>query len=305
MANPSFIELLQGRWKAGHMLCVGLDIVPEMVPPSYLPDGSPWHRVVGFACAIVDATHELVCAFKLNRAFYESHGAEGINALEDIIYHIRWMTHHTVPIIDDAKRADIGNSSEQYAKGSFDHFGADAITVNPYLGGEALEPFLRRTDKGVIVLCKTSNPGGGEFQDLHTLVHDPGNKPTSMSAEDWLEILCSESMTLYERVAFNFATKWNQHGNCCLVVGATYPVAAKAVRGKAANVPFLIPGIGVQGGDLEATILASHDGRGLGMVINAGGSIVGASRGPDFAEAAGAVAVRLDREINLLQKEIA
>jgi orotidine-5'-phosphate decarboxylase len=243
------------------------------------------NTIVTFNRAIIEGTHDLVCAYKLNSAFYEAHGSEGLAALRLTILHIHRIVPD-VPVILDAKRADIGNTNKGYVSMAFDYLGADAITVHPYLGEDALRPFLDCADKGIIVLCRTTNLGAGEFQDLHTLTIDPREKPEGMTSDEWLEILCEDSLRLYERVALNVATKWNTSGNCHLVVGATYPAEAQVVRRLVGDVPFLIPGIGTQGGDVEATVLASTDSRSWGMIINASRSIIFASNGVDFAEAA-------------------
>ncbi|MDZ4205974.1 MAG: orotidine-5'-phosphate decarboxylase [Patescibacteria group bacterium] len=287
--------MLETQWSRGNFVCVGLDSEFGKIPESTHKSGhrsgnhhiavSVANTIVAFNRAIVEATKDLVCAYKPNIAFYEAHGDEGLNALHRTIVDIHAIAPD-VPVILDAKRADIGNTNAGYVEAAFDFLGADAITVHPYLGAEALQPFLDCKDKGIIVLCRTSNPGAGEFQDLHTLPLDPRARPEGMTAEAWLEELCEDSMRLYERVALNVATKWNKNSNCLLVVGATYPVEAERVRVKVGDVPFLIPGIGAQGGDVEATVMASQDSRGWGMIINSSRGIIFASEGADFAEAA-------------------
>jgi orotidine-5'-phosphate decarboxylase len=216
-----------------------------------------------FNKAIIDATSSLVCAYKLNSAFYEAEGSSGIEQLRASVAYIN-ETCSTIPVILDAKRADIGNTNNGYVEFAFDYLKVDAITLHPYLGEEALRPFLDRTDKGLIILCRTSNEGSGEFQDL--LVD---GKP------------------LYQRVAENVSKGWNKNGNCSLVVGATYTGEMKIVRQIAGDdMPFLVPGIGAQGGDIEA-VLKNGLGKGRkGLIINSARSIIFASSGPDFAEAA-------------------
>jgi len=216
---------------------------------------------------IVEATHDLVCAYKPNSAFYEAEGAKGIEALKKICEYIQ-KNYPEIPIILDAKRADIGNTNNGYVKFIFDYLNVDAVTLHPYLGHEAIQPFLDRKDKGSIILCHTSNPGAGEFQDL--LVD---GKP------------------LYQRVAMKVVNEWNKNENCLLVVGATYPEEMKIVRSIAPDMPFLVPGIGVQGGDVEATVKAGVDSRGMGAIINS-------SRGIIFASDPREEATNLRNEIN-------
>lgn len=284
MSSCKFIEMLKAQWAEGRFVCVGLDSNPEKLPQRIrkLADST---RQVRFNQAIIRATKDLVCAYKLNIAFYEWLGVPGLYNLRVTIQSIR-KEAPDIPVILDAKRADIGNTNIGYVKGAFEYLDADAITVNPYLGAEALGPFLECKDKGIIVLCRTSNKGAGEFQDLHTLTKDPRNKPDGMSAEEWLEILSEDSMRLYERVAKNVSEKWNIRGNCLIVVGATYPLEARRIRERVGNIPFLLPGIGAQGADVEATVLASRDGNHLGMIINSSRGIIFASEDDDFVEAA-------------------
>lgn len=265
------MEMLEAKWAEGKFVCVGLDPVLEKIPASVT---IPTHlrskdvdektaRIAAFNMALVDMTKDLVCAYKPNAAFYETHGAAGLEALSWTLHHIRQYASD-VPIIYDAKRADIGNTNAGYAKSAFDDLQADAITVHPYLGAEAMKPFLDRADKGVIVLCRTSNPGAGEFQQLLTKRDGP----------------------LYEFVARQVSRTWNTNNNCGVVVGATYPDELARVRAVVGDIPILIPGIGAQGGDLEATVKAGRDSRGRGMIINSSRGIIFASSGEDFAEAA-------------------
>jgi orotidine-5'-phosphate decarboxylase len=230
--------------------------------------------IIAFNREIVEATADIVCAYKINVAFYEAHGTEGIRALRRTIAIIRTVAPN-VPIILDAKRADIGNTNAGYVSAAFSFFLADAITVHPYLGAEALQPFLEQKDKGIIVLCRTSNPGAGEFQDLRV-----NGEP------------------LYQVVARRVANEWNRNGNCALVVGATYPEELYQVRRLAGDIPILIPGIGAQGGDVEKTVTAGKDNRGQGMIINSSRGIIFASKGADFAEAARRETAKLRDLIN-------
>lgn len=261
MVLRHFKQLLEGRWSCGNFLCVGLDTDLGKIPESVKRDTLA-KTIIEFNTAIIDATHDLVCAFKPNSAFYEAHGDEGWAALQETVRYIHEVAPD-VAIILDAKRADIGNTNDGYVEAVFDTLGMDAVTVHPYLGSDALEPFLARSSKGIIVLCKTSNPGAGEFQDL--LV---------------------DGEPLYRVVARHVSEKWNAHGNCGLVVGATYPEDLKAVRKIAGDMPILIPGIGVQGGEIEATVKSGRDSRGQGMIISTSRSVLFASSGKDFAEAA-------------------
>lgn len=253
------------------LVCVGLDS-----DVTKLPGGVDQ---LAFNKAIVDATHDLVCAYKPNTAFYEALGVEGIQTLKDTCDYIHQVAPD-VPIVLDAKRADIGNTNNGYVQFVYDYLGADAITLHPYLGSEALAPFLERADKGAIILCRTSNSGGGEFQDL--LVGDK---------------------KVFEHVANSVAQEWNANNNCMLVVGATYPEeATQARRIVGDDVWFLVPGIGAQGGDLAAYMAAAQNSRGDGLIISSSRDIIFASSGADFAEAARAKTEALRSEINSYRK---
>ena len=270
----SFMNLLEKRWHDNTSVCVGLDPVYDRLPLTVRQDVSPEDALFAFNRAIIDATHDLVCAYKPNSAFYEALADSGIRALMKTVTYIK-QTYPLIPVILDAKRADIGNTNSGYVQAAFNTIGADAITVHPYLGKEALAPFLARKDKGIIVLVKTSNPGSDEFQNL--LV---GQEP------------------LYQIVARHIAENWNTHGNCALVVGATYPSELKQVRAIVGDMPILIPGIGAQGGDIAATVAAGKDSRGQGMIINSARDILYASEGENFAQAARAATQRLSDTIN-------
>ena len=275
-----FRDLLEARWDCGRFVSVGLDPVWEKLPDVIRAgiDGgrntaSRAMAVASFCNAIVDATADLACAFKPNAAFFEAFGAPGAEALLAVIRHIAAVAPE-VPVIYDAKRGDIGSTNRGYADHAFDELRADAITVHPYLGREALDPFLGRIDKGTIVLVRTSNVGGGEFQDL--LV---------------------DGEPLYRIVARRVAEAWNGNTNCAVVVGATYPDELAEVRRIVGTMPILIPGIGAQGGDLRRTVEAGRDARGRGMIINSSRGIIYASESDDFAEAARQEVLRLNREI--------
>ncbi len=274
-STDSFHALLARRWQRGNFVCVGLDVDYERIPGVVKLGSTREEALFVFNRDIVDATHDLVCAYKPNSAFYEAHGDAGWRALTSTVHYIK-ETYPEIPVILDAKRADIGSTNLGYVTAAFDDMKVDAITVHPYLGKEALAPFLQRRDKGIIVLVKTSNPGSGELQDL----------PVGEAREP-----------LYQIVARNIARDWNTYGNCGLVVGATYPTELQRVRELVGDMPILIPGIGAQGGDVAATVVAGRDSRGQGMIINSSRGIIYASNGPDFAQAARDATVALHEEI--------
>lgn len=272
----SFLSSLRRHWRQGKVLCVGLDSEYSRLPAVVTAGRSPGEAMLAFNVAIVQATHPYVCCYKPNSAFYEAQGPEGLEALGESIAWIK-QHHPDIPILLDAKRGDIGSTSEAYARAAFEVLGADAVTVNPYLGRDALEPFLSHRGKGIFVLVKTSNPGAGELQDL-TVDGNP----------------------LYLHVARLAARDWNRHGNIGLVVGATQPEALRQVRREVGDVPILIPGIGAQAGDLRS-VLAARDSSGGGILINVARSVLFASSGPDFADAARHTVEELDEEIRAWQ----
>ena len=251
----SFIESLNASWeKNASLLCVGLDPDPEKFPARL----SGCHDAIFRFCAeIVDATADLVCCFKPQIAHFSAHRAE--TQLEDLIAYIH-LNYPGIPVILDAKRGDIGSTAERYAAEAFVRYAADAVTVNPYMGGDSIAPYLAYPDKGVALLCRTSNPGSGDLQLLDT-----------------------GGMKLYERVARLAADKWNSNGQCALVVGATYPAEIARVRELAGGLPLLVPGIGAQGGNLRATVEAGCTPRGTGLIINSSRAILYA----DSADPAG------------------
>lgn len=275
-STATFISKLEQRWRQGTFVCVGLDSDYDRIPATVKSMGSVEEALFIFNRDIIDATHDLVCAYKPNSAFYEAQGDQGLRALCRTVEYIR-ETYPHIPVILDAKRADIGSTNLGYVQMAFDIIGVDAITIHPYLGKEALAPFLARKEKGMIVLVKTSNPGAGEFQDL----------PVGDAQEP-----------LYQVVARHVANAWNTHGNCAIVVGATYPAELEKVRAIVGDMPILIPGIGAQGGEVEATVSAGKDSRGWGMIISASRSIIFASKGDDFARAAREATEQLRTEIN-------
>ena len=254
----SFVLSLEAAWRdADSMLCVGLDPDPTRFPASLRdrPDA-----ILEFCRAIVDATAQYACAFKPQIAYFAAARAE--EALETLIAHIH-DAHPGKPVVLDAKRGDIGATAERYAIEAFERYRADAVTVNPYMGFDSLEPWLAWRDRGVLLLCRTSNPGGSDLQAL-----DVGGEK------------------LYERVARLAATEWNTSGQMGLVVGATFPAELARVRELAGGLPLLVPGIGAQGGDVEATVRAG----GRRMLVNSSRAILYASGGEDFAQAAARVA---------------
>jgi orotidine-5'-phosphate decarboxylase len=272
--GDSCAELLAGRFAAGRHLVVGLDPDSGRIPESVAPGASRAERAVEFNRRIVEATADLAAAYKPNAAFYEALGAEGFPALSETIAEIRRAAPDAAVILD-AKRADIGSTNAGYVAAAFDQLGADAVTVHPYLGGEALAPFLARSEKLIFVLARTSNPGAGEFQDL-----------------------IADGAPLYRHVARAVADDWNAAGNCGLVVGATYPDELRAIRADVpAEMPILIPGVGAQGGDVAAVVAANREAGSGAFLIAASRSILYASPDNDFAHAARTAAEVLDREI--------
>ena len=267
--NPSpntFTQQLQSAWASqGSMLCIGLDPDPKRLPPSL--QGKP-EGIYEFCREIADATADLACSFKPQFAYFASQGAEA--QLEKLIAHLKHK-YPKIPVILDSKRGDIGSTAEHYAMEAFERYGADAVTVSPYMGFDSVEPYLRHAGKGVIILCRTSNPGGSDLQFLNVA---PGGEP------------------LYLHVAKLAAQKWNRSGQISLVVGATFPEEIAKVRAVTGEMPLLIPGIGVQGGDIDATVKAGSIANkpGTGMMINSSRAILYASSGSDFAEAARKVA---------------
>jgi len=253
------------------LLCVGLDVTPERIPPHLMKNDDPIFR---FNKQIIDATADLVVAYKLNLAFYESLGSEGWNILKRTLSYIP----EGILKIGDGKRGDIGYTAEKYAQGLF-ALGFDIVTVNPYLGRDSIAPFIQDEKKGVFVLCLTSNPGSQNFQ-----------------------YLLFDGKSLYQRVAEKIV-QWNEKGNCGLVVGATHPAELREIRDIAPDLPFLIPGIGAQGGNLEASVLAGTDKEGEMAIINSSRGIIYASDGKDFSNAARKEAVKLRDEINRFREK--
>jgi orotidine-5'-phosphate decarboxylase len=266
----NFIDKLLGASRNNKsLLCVGLDPDPKLMPPKL--------SVFEFNREIIDITSDVVCAYKPNLAFYEALGLEGLKALEETVAHIP----KEIPTIGDAKRGDIASSSEAYARALFESFGFDAATVSPYLGHDSIAPFIAYADKGVFLLCKTSNAGSADLQELFCF------EPAS----------ATNARPLFELVAIK-AREWNTRGNIGLVVGATYPQQLRRVRELCPELPLLIPGIGAQGGDLASVVGYGVDAKGEKAIINCSRQILYASKGKDFAEAARREALSLRDRIN-------
>jgi orotidine-5'-phosphate decarboxylase len=252
------------------LLCVGLDPEMDRIPERFHSLELPLFE---FCKWIIQQTHEFTAAYKPNMAFFEARGVVGLQELEYTLAYLR-SEHPQIVTICDAKRADIGNTNRGYVASVFDQMGFDSITLHPYLGREALAPFLERTDKASIILCRTSNPGAGELQDLNC-----DGKP------------------LWQQVAERVSSEWNANGNCMLVVGATYPEEMRRVREVAPNVPFLVPGVGAQGGDAASVVAAGLDAKGKGLLISS-------SRGILFAADPAKAARELRDEINAAREVV-
>lgn len=266
----TFMDDIKNTWeKKNSLLCVGLDPDLRRIPEQLRKKDTPLFE---FNRAVVDATADLVCAFKPQIAYYAASGSE--NELEMTIEYIH-ENYPGTPVILDAKRGDIGATATMYAKEVFDRYKADAVTVNPYLGFDTLEPFLERKEKGIIILCRTSNPGAKEIQDLEV-----------------------NGQKLYQIIARMAVERWNRNGNVLLVVGATYPTELKEIRSIVGETPFLVPGIGAQGGDVQRAVTNGKDSTGTGMIINSSRGIIYAGQGPDFESEARSAAKSLRDEIN-------
>ena len=272
--NPrNFRQLLEARWAEKKFLCIGLDTDITRIPAA-ARKGSTRETIVNFNREIIDATRDLVCSYKPNIAFYESHGEEGLAALRETIAYVTDFLNDQIPVILDAKRGDIITTNEQYALSAFMHLRADAITVNPYMGSEPLKPFFEYKEKGVIVLTHTSNPGAREVQELQV-----------------------NGVPLYKVIARMAAEQWNGNGNCCVMVGATYPEELAEVRSIVGEMPILVAGIGAQDGDIEKTIRNGLNKAGTGLMVNASRSIIFASTEDDFARVARKKAEELNASI--------
>lgn len=272
--STTFTEQLENAWvTTGSQLMVGLDPAPDRFPAELRGRAD---AIYEFCRAIVDATADYVCGFKPQIAYFSAQGAE--DQLEALCRYIR-VTYPHLPIVLDAKRGDVGATAQQYAREAFERYQADALTVSPYMGFDSIQPYLEYGNKGVIVLCRTSNPGGSDLQFLQTANGTP----------------------LYLHVAGLVADHWNTNKQCALVVGATYPDEIARVRARVGDMPLLIPGIGAQGGDIASTVRAGRTARGTGMMINSSRAILYASAGDDWREAAAKVAQVTRDAINAIE----
>ena len=272
-----FTDKLQNAWdKQNSLLVVGLDPDQQRMPESILQSKTP---IFDFCKGIIDATAPYACAFKPQIAYFASQGAE--MALTQLCHYIS-TTYPDLPILLDSKRGDIGTTADHYAKEAFERYRADAITVNPYLGFDSIEPYLAWEDKGVIILSRTSNQGGSDFQFFES----------------------ADGTPLYLEVAKTVADKWNYSGQCALVVGATFPEEIAKVRQVVGDeMPLLVPGIGAQGGDIEATVMAGANNKGQGLLINSARAILYASSDIDWQEAAAAEAKATRDAINAVREQ--
>jgi orotidine-5'-phosphate decarboxylase len=275
--GAKFGERLQrATERANSLVCVGLDPDPTRFPDHLRDERDIGSAIVQFNSGIIEATRDLVCAYKPNLGFYLAHGEAGVAALVAT----RRLIPPEIPVILDAKIGDIDSTAAAYAHGVFDVWGFDAVTVNPYLGQDSLAPFLVRADRGVIILCKTSNQGSGDLQNLITRT-GPDEQPLYLAVADRIAAWA-------ERAAATVG----------LVVGATYPAELAAIRARCPNLPILLPGIGAQGGDLETAVRAGLDPRHAGLIISSSRGIIHAASGPDFADRAREAAGRLRNAIN-------
>ncbi|MBU6377126.1 MAG: orotidine-5'-phosphate decarboxylase [Gammaproteobacteria bacterium] len=269
-----FLQQLESAMSVNESLvCVGLDPEPERFPRHLR--GTP-RAILEFNRAIIDATADLVCAYKPQIAHYAAEAAE--DQLQDTIRYIRERAPG-IPVILDSKRGDIGSTAGKYAREAFERYGADAVTVNPWLGRDSVEPFLEYADKGVVILCRTSNAGARELQDL-----DIGGRK------------------LYQLLAEKVANEWNTRGNCLLVVGATYPEELADIRARTGGMTFLVPGVGAQGGDVEKAVHGGQRADGRGLVINSSRGILYAGSGEDFAAAARRATLELRAAVNAARR---
>jgi orotidine-5'-phosphate decarboxylase len=307
----NFRRLIEGQWQNNHRVCVGLDPDWEKIPSSLKTAGGqerdPGDVLFDFNRAIIDATCDVAGTYKPQSAYYEKWGVTGCRTLKRTVEYLDERAP-LVPRILDAKRADIDRTNRGYVDSAFGQLGFDAITLHPYLGGvSALRPFLDQAEKGCIVLCRTSNPDAREFQDL----------PVVIAAEKLDELLAGPAgstdrgrlehrqsggeyrLPLYLVVALRVANHWNTNSNCGLVVGATYPEEAREIRQLVGDdLPFLVPGIGTQGGDLQQAVQAGRNSRGEELIVSSSSGIIHASQGADFAERAREKATELNEAIN-------
>lgn len=272
----NFIESLKNAWVTNNsLLCVGLDPDLKKIPAAIRGKD---RAILEFCTGIVDATADLVCAFKPQIAYFAAHQAE--EQLKELIHYIH-AAYPQIPVILDAKRGDIGNTAEQYAIEAFERYRADAVTLSPYMGKDSIDPYLAYPEKGIILLCRTSNAGGSDLQALEVTVN-------------------GQRMKLYEHVARMIASQWNTNGQCMLVAGATYTEELSSIRNIVGDMPLLVPGIGAQGGDVEATIRAGRSSDGTGLVINSSRAILyaGGDDAVKYAQKARDVALQTRDAIN-------
>ncbi len=275
-APASFLERLSSRWRGHHtLLCVGLDPDPARLPTHFSRRSG---AIFEFCRDIVEATADLACAFKTQEAYFCANRAQ--DQLEELIRHIH-QHHPDVPVILDGKVGDIGPTAQQYAKEAFERYRADAVTLSPLMGFDSIEPFLQHPQHGAFLLCRTSNAGGSQLQML-----DVGGE------------------RLFERIARLAVTEWNLNGQLGLVVGATYPQELARVRAIAPHLPLLVPGIGAQGGDIDATLGAGLDAGGAGLVINSSRAILYAESGESFAQRARQVAIETRDRIEAARRSL-
>lgn len=272
----NFIESLKNAWvKNNSLLCVGLDPDLKKIPAAIRGKD---RAIFEFCTGIVDATADLVCAFKPQIAYFAAQQAE--DQLKDLIEYIH-TAYPQIPVILDAKRGDIGNTAEQYAVEAFERYQADAVTLSPYMGKDSVDPYLAYPEKGIVLLCRTSNAGGSDLQALEVSIN-------------------GERMKLYEHVARMIASQWNANGQCMLVAGATYTEELSSIRRIVGDMPLLVPGIGAQGGDVEATIHAGRSKDGTGLVVNSSRAVLyaGGNDAVKYAEKAREVALQTRDAIN-------
>ena len=256
--NMSFTEKLNGAWESNHsLLCVGLDPDWQRLPEHIKQKPEP---IFEFCKSIIDATHDLVCAYKPQIAYFAALEAE--DQLQKTLNFLS-ETYPHIPIILDSKRGDIGSTARMYAQEAYQRYGADAVTVNPYMGRDSAQPFLDYQDKGVVFLCRTSNQGAQDIQDLEV-----------------------DGEPIYVKVAQMISKEWNSNGNACLVVGATWPEQMQHLRKLCGDMPFLVPGVGAQGGDVKAIVEAGQTTNGSGLIINSSRAILYAGTGTGFEMAA-------------------
>lgn len=329
--RPPFIDQLQAKWDEGKSVCVGLDPDPSKLPPHIAEELRAQGTVnfnirnettFDFISNIVNATADLVCAYKPNIAFYED--LESVQrALSGIVRFIH-AAYPDIPVIGDVKRADIGNTNLGYARMAFERYDFDAITTNPYFGHDTYSPFLEHKGRGLLVLCKTSNPGATMYQDtpvdifVYQDMQTRNGLPLSEEEMELAEEAAVECVPIYEKyvfqdtpryiplyqlVALRTATLARQNSNIGLVVGATHPESFAPVRRLFGDGPILIPGIGTQGGDLEKTLQYAPNSQGHGIIINSASKILFASSGKDFADAARAETLKLHQQITALRRQ--